>query len=219
MVSNPILHNPDVLMRLLALLLFLSFYHILPAQKHLIFLHNRWVEDHSLDEAHPDFGICEWDAITRYFKTEGFQLIADRRPAGTDARLYAQKVVQQIDSLIQDGVAPADITVVGTSKGGFIAMFTASLLQNPAVNFVFIGCCHERLLAEQPDLQFCGRILSIFERSDEWSTSCRKAKNSSQSAIPVFKEIKLKTGLRHGFLFKALPEWLLPTVKWAKKPQ
>lgn len=188
----------------------------LTAQKQLIFLHNRWVEDHALDEAHPDFGICEWQAIKDHFVSEGFQLTAEIRPSGTDIRQYAAKVVRQIDSLIDAGTAPSDITVVGTSKGGFIAMFTSSLLQNPSVNFVFIGCCFENLIEEQPDLQFCGRILSIFEESDEWSQSCRRAKRHSRSKISQFKELKLKTGLRHGFLFKALPEWLEPSVQWAK---
>lgn len=106
---------------------------------------------------------------------------------------------------------------MGTSKGGFIAIFTSSLLQNPTVNFVFIGCCFETLIEEQPDLHFCGRILSIFEESDEWSQSCRPAKRYSRSNISKFQEIKLKTGLQHGFLFKVLPEWLGPIVQWAKE--
>ena len=197
------------------LLLFIYAGH-LTAQKQLIFLHNRWVEDHALDEAHPDFGICEWQAIKDHFVSEGFQVTADLRPTGTNVRVYAAKVVQQIDSLIATGTAPSDITVVGTSKGGFIAMYTSSLLQNPLVNFVFIGCCFDELVAEQPDLQFCGRILSLFEESDGWGQSCRAAKKYSRSKISRFKEIKLKTGLQHGFLFKALPEWLDPSVKWAK---
>ncbi|MBX2871851.1 MAG: alpha/beta hydrolase [Saprospiraceae bacterium] len=203
-------------MKPIYLLLLLLYAGNLAAQKQLIFLHNRWVEDHTLDEAHPDFGICEWQAITDHFVAAGFQITADLRPSGTDARQYAAKVVQQIDSLISAGTAPSDITVVGTSKGGFIAMFTSSLLQNPAVNFVFIGCCFDNLIEEQPDLQFCGRILSIFEESDEWSQSCRRAKRYSRSKISQFKELTLKTGLRHGFLFKAMPEWLGPTVEWAK---
>lgn len=29
--------------------------------------------------------------------------------------------------------------------------------------------------------------------------------------------MELQTGLKHGFLFKALPAWLEPTIAWGKQ--
>lgn len=182
---------------------------------YLFFLHNRWVEDHALDVAHPDYGICEYEAIIDTFEAHHFEVISEIRPSGTDAPTYARKVVIEIDSLIALGVAPEKITVVGTSKGGYIAMYVSSFLQNPAVNFVFIGCCVESNLTELPAIQFCGRILSIYEESDDWGQSCQSMKDRSNQSVSAFQEIALQTGLRHGYLFKAMAAWMEPVMGWA----
>lgn len=42
-------------------------------------------------------------------------------------------------------------------------------------------------------------------------------KVNSKSNVTKFKEIELTTGLKHGFLFKALPEWIKPTITWVKE--
>ena len=42
-------------------------------------------------------------------------------------------------------------------------------------------------------------------------------KDSSTCTINHFKEIKLNTELEHGFLFKALYEWIEPSIQWAKR--
>lgn len=185
------------------------------AQHYLFFLHNRWVEDHALDVAHPDYGICEYEAIIDTFEAHQFQVISEIRPSGTDAPTYARQVVIEIDRLIALGIAPERITVVGTSKGGYIAMYVSSFLQNPAVNFVFIGCCVESNLTELPAIQFCGRILSIYEESDDWGQSCQSMKDRSNQSVSAFQEIALQTGLRHGYLFKAMPAWMEPVITFA----
>lgn len=188
----------------------------LVAQDYLFFLHNRWVEDHALDAAHREYGICEYEAIIDTFEENSFQVISEMRPSGTDAPTYARKVVIEINSLLAQGVAPEKITVVGTSKGGYIAMYVSSFLQNSAVNFVFIGCCVESNLTELPAIQFCGRILSIYEESDDWGQSCQSMKDRSDQSVIAFKEIALETGLRHGYLFKAMSAWMEPVMEWAR---
>lgn len=185
------------------------------AAHYLFFLHNRWVEDHALDVAHPDYGICEYEAIIDTFEANNFQVISEIRPSGTDVAAYARQVVIEIDSLIALGVPPEKITVVGTSKGGYIAMYVSSFLQNPAVSFVFIGCCVESNLTTLPAVQFCGRILSIYEESDDWGQSCQSMKDRSKQSVPAFKEIALQTGLRHGYLFKAMAVWMEPVITFA----
>lgn len=183
---------------------------------YLFFLHNRWVEDHSLDVAHPDYGICEYEAIIDTFEENNFQVISEIRPSGIDVTAYARQVVIAIDSLLAQGVSPERITVVGTSKGGYIAMYVSSYLQNKDVNFVFIGCCVEANLIELPAIQFCGRILSIYEESDIWGQSCRSMKDRSNLSVSAFKEIALQTGLRHGYLFKAMSAWMELVIEWAR---
>ena len=34
--------------------------------------------------------------------------------------------------------------------------------------------------------------------------------------INHYKEIELNTGLKHGFLYKPLAEWVEPVVRWAE---
>ncbi|MGB3800838.1 MAG: alpha/beta hydrolase, partial [Lewinella sp.] len=108
-------------LQLLCIALPLSCQQQQPDMHHLIFLHNRWLEDHPLEEPHPEHGRAQLREIVAAFRAEGFQVLTEKRPAGTPVQAYARRVAGQIDSLLGKGVAPGAITVVGTSKGGMIA--------------------------------------------------------------------------------------------------
>jgi hypothetical protein len=47
--------------------------------------------------------------------------------SGLKRFIFAGKVKSQIDSLLHAAVRPEDITVAGTSKGGYIAQYVSSL--------------------------------------------------------------------------------------------
>lgn len=115
--------------------------------------------------------------------------------------------------LLNAGVPPERITVVGASKGAVIAMLISTKLQNPNVNFVLIAGCNE-WAAENSIINLCGKVLSIFEKSDEIGRSCQSIFNAS-TCEPVVREIELDTGKEHGVLYQPLPEWVEPTVAWA----
>jgi len=34
--------------------------------------------------------------------------------------------------------------------------------------------------------------------------------------MKAFQEIRLQTNLDHGFLYRPLKEWIVPTIQWAK---
>ena len=144
-------------------------------------------------------------------------MISEKRSTKKDIITYAAKVISRIDSLFKIGVKPDHITVIGTSKGGYIAQVVSSTLKNPDVNFVFIGCYQEMDLKEMPDINYCGNILTIYESSDPNGVSAIKRKKTSKLKIKRFKEIELNTGLKHGFLFKPLKEWIEPCKKWARR--
>jgi hypothetical protein len=183
-------------------------------KEYLFFLHNKFMEVAKPDEKHPEYGKCEYYEIISSFKQEGFTVLSELRPANTDAEVYARKIVRQIDSLISKcKVSPSSITVVGTSKGGYIAELVSGYLKNRNVNFVFIGCCSDDM-NNNPRIQYHGNILSIYEKSDVWH-SCQKMKEMSGANVTRFKEISLNTGLKHGFLYKTLDEWILPAAAWA----
>ena len=139
-------------------------------------------------------------------------VISEVRKPGTDVKEYAQKVARQVDSLLKNNVSPQNITVIGASKGSVIAMYVSTFLKNKDVNFVFMAACSDDLFASHPDIMFYGNILSIYEKSDMNGT-CLRFKYKSTS-INHYKEVALNTGLKHGFLYRPLNEWIVPVRKW-----
>ncbi len=187
------------------------------AQNYIFFLHNRFIEDVGINGVHPEYGTCEYDAILKAFSKEGFTVLSEVRPYQTNARTYANKIVKQVDSLLKKGVKPSQITVIGTSKGGYIAQYVSGTMNNPELNFVFIGSCSDDDEGDGSGINFCGNILSIYEKTDDFGQSCAKTKSLSTLTVPHYKEIMLNTGIRHGYLYKALPVWIKPAVQWANR--
>ena len=189
--------------------------------RYLIYLHGRIIETSGRRPTHPRFGVYEYDRILQAFADSGFVVISEARPADTRALDYARKVVAQIDTLLRQGVAPSRITVVGASKGAAIAGFVSALLKNPQVRFVLLAICNKRTVNVWVNQAgpFYGKVLYIYERSDRIGRSCQPFLSQLKSdGLTAFKEIELNTGLQHGFLYRPLPEWVNPTVEWAKHP-
>lgn len=184
-------------------------------QKYIFFLHNKFVEENDLNTPHPEYGKAEYNEILASYKKDNFIVFSEKRSKNTNAARYAEKIVKQIKKLIKEGVSPNKITVIGTSKGGYIAQYVSTYLANPDVNFVFIGCFRDSDIQEIPDINFCGNILTIYEKSDIYGVDATKRKETSKLKINHFKQIELHTNLKHGFLFKALDEWIVPSKKWA----
>jgi hypothetical protein len=181
----------------------------------IFFLHNRFLEEHDLNELHPEFGRTEYLEIINEFKKSGFEVISEKRYGNVNVSEYAGGIVTQIDSLIKNGTDPKNITVVGTSKGGYIAQYVSTLANNPNLNFVFIASFRNVDISNIPEINYCGNILTIYEKSDPFGVSAKVRVENSSCDIKHFNEIELNTGLGHGFLFKPLKEWIEPTIKWA----
>lgn len=184
-------------------------------QRYIFFLHNAYVEQNDLSVAHPEYGKAEYNEILASFRKDNFIVYSEIRSKNTNAVEYAKKVVKQIKGLLKKGISPNKITVIGTSKGGYIAQYVSTYLANPDVNFVFIGCFRDSDIEEIPDINFCGNILTIYEKSDVYGVSAIKRKETSKLKINHFKEIELNTNLKHGFLYKASDNWIAPSKKWA----
>ena len=181
----------------------------------IFFLHNRFIETHELNELHPEFGRTEYKEIVAKFEKSGFKVISEKRNGNVNAREYAIGIVNQIASLIQGGTEPKKITVVGTSKGGYIAQYVSTLADNPDLNFVFIASFRNNDIRNIPEINYCGNILTIYEKSDHFGVSALERKKTSTCDIKHFREIELNTKMGHGFFFKPLKEWIKPTIKWA----
>ena len=185
-----------------------------PHDRYLFYLHGAIIETQGLRPEHPRFGIYEYEAILDSLAAKELTVISEARQAGTDVAEYARQVVGQVETLLSAGVPPERISVVGHSKGGTMAICVSSLLKNDRVNFAFLACCGDWML-ENPAVDLHGRILSIYEASDDWAGPCQKA--FDQAAHPlVTEEIEIQTGLGHGAFYRPIPEWVDPVVEWVK---
>lgn len=185
---------------------------------YIFFIHNKFLEDNPEGTFDENYGVkVEYAKILHSFRKDGFVVFSEKREPKTNGIKYAEKIKVQIDSLISKGVKPNHITVIGTSKGGYIAQFVSTLSKNPNLNFVFIGSFQNTDIEEFPTINFCGNILTIYEKSDIFGVTAVKRKETSKLKINQFKEIELNTGLKHGFLYIASDEWLKPCKMWAKR--
>lgn len=183
------------------------------APRYLIYLHGKIVEAAGRRPTDPAFGVYEYDAILDSLRHAGFVVLSDQRPPQTDSDSFATHVAEQVDSLLRLGVAPQAITVIGFSKGGWIAILASSRLHNPAISFVFMGACGSWAF-QRPDLHVSGRLLSLYETSDSLGVSCAPLFGQRSPGTRV-REIGLSLGLGHGSFFQPRSAWLAPAVAWA----
>lgn len=184
-------------------------------KQYIFFLHNKFLEEHALNEKHSRYGIAEYQQIINKLKDKNTIIISEKRKSNTDPKCYAQKVKIQIDSLIAKGISPNNISVVGTSQGGYIAQYISYFVKKTQLKFVIIGASFKNdEMNKDAKFKLYGKFFSITEKSDTNQLSLSKQNRFIESNIEYFKEIELDTGLNHGFLFKALDQWILPTKKW-----
>ncbi|HSL68809.1 MAG TPA: alpha/beta hydrolase [Longimicrobiales bacterium] len=183
--------------------------------RYLLYLHGQIVEDQGVAPVSPQFGSYEYRAIVGQLADSGFTVISEARAPNTDVRIYADSVLRQIRRLLANGITAHHITVVGASKGSVIAMLVSTRLPDP-VRYVLLANCGDDILRRfRPRLH--GDVLSIYEASDPIGASCRPLFQQSPD-IGQHDEIRLQTGLKHGFLYRPLPEWIGPTIAWARRP-
>jgi predicted esterase len=184
-----------------------------PDARYLFYLHGAIIERAGVRPTHPKFGVYEYQKIVEAFAERGFVVISEARPEGTDGMFYAATVADQVRALINGGVPPEHITVVGFSKGGGIAIAASSMLANDDVNFVFMAACNP-WLDSHPEIVGRGRMLSLRESSDELAGSCESFFGRSPSPHD-HRELLLELGGGHGAFYRPRPEWIDPVVEWA----
>lgn len=183
-----------------------------PGARYVIYLHGRIVEEKGPRPTDERFGIYEYQQILDTLAASGAEVIAQQRPAGTDFRAFGAHVADQVRRLRAAGVPAERIAVVGFSKGGAIAMVASALLEDPRIPFVFLGACGDWVRGRD-DVDVRGRILSIYEASDELGTSCEPL--FQQAGQPGgHREVRIATGAGHGAFFRPRPEWVAPVLEW-----
>lgn len=184
-----------------------------PAPRYLIYLHAKIVETQGRLPTDSAYGPYAYDAILDSLRGAGFTVLSEQRGPNANSDSAAGRVVGQVDSLLRLGARPDEISVVGFSKGGWIAILASTRLQRPGISYVLMGACGP--WAFGPELHVSGRVLSLYETSDSLGVSCAPL-FAHRSPGAITKEVALSLGLGHGTFFQPRAAWLEPTIAWAR---
>jgi hypothetical protein len=161
----------------------------------------------------PKYGQYDFPAIKRsLFSEGGFNLIASQRPKNSDDTLDTLK--SWVRRLLDAGVKPSRITLVGFSRGAQLTALASSDLASVGINTSLLAICEDGDVSQTPGLLLGGNLLSIYESSDELG-SCGKL--AARSPLKSFKEVPISTGKKHGAFFQPLPQWIRPLKVWIAK--
>jgi hypothetical protein len=183
------------------------------SEKYLFYLHGAVVTllgNNAINQSMPEWGPYEYLNILDSLRNRGFNVISENRQAKIHDSVYVSKLVKQIDTLFHAGVKPENIVVLGASAGWHIAIHASARLMNTKLSYVIMGGCWPETYKDYFNLQLNGRFLSIIEATDPHGTCLRIFETRKNS----FKEIKLNTGLSHGFIYKGYRAWIDPVVQW-----
>ena len=180
--------------------------------KHIFYIHGRIMEIQGRNAYSEDFGKYEFDSIISAIKVEKSVVHYEIRNKNVDPKEYAILVSKQIDSLINNGVKPIDITVVGASKGAIIASHISSLNTKP-INYILLAGNNEYQETNN-DWKFHGQILCIYDLSDGIAGKNYSYWKNRKNFTTKFEQLEIQTNLGHGFLYKPLSVWTEPARKW-----
>ncbi len=183
--------------------------------QYVFFFHSKILEDMGEEAISSQYGTYEYDSIVMAFEHMDYITFAEIRPKHADPEHYAMKTIAQMDSLKRLGVPSSHINVVGTSKGALISMLISTLYTDTAVKYVVMGMCNDAT-ARYFNLNLHGKVLSIYEDTDVVGKSCINIKQQSKQ-LTAYREEKLELGIGHGFVFRPMDEWLVPTFEWIEQ--
>ena len=184
-----------------------------PAGRYVVYSHGLIVEGTDPQPMHPEFGTYDFPAIKQaLFGAGEFNLIAHHRPANTDVEAYVEQLESWVEALLDAGVPPGRITLVGFSRGAGLTVVAASRFADVGINTALMGVCLDGAIAGMPDIRLGGHFLSIYEESDVVKSCAGLAEAST--ALQSFREVAIDTGRRHGAFYTPLPEWMTPLQEW-----
>ncbi len=183
--------------------------------KYLFYQHGSVVTmlgDNAINQSMPEWGPYEYSHILDSLRKRGFHVISEMRKEGVDDSVYASKIVKQVDSLLRFGARTKNLLILGASAGWNITLQVSAKLKNKQMKYVMMGGCWPETHKDYQGLTLKGNFLSIIETTDPHGT-CNGVFQGRKD-ISSYKEIKLNTGLSHGFIYKGYTEWIDPIVKW-----
>lgn len=180
-------------------------------ERYVIYSHGLIVEGDDPKPISPKYGQYDFPAIKHsLFSAGGFNLIAFQRPKSSDDS-YAETLKSWVRRLLDAGVHPSRITLVGFSRGAQLTAMASGDLASVEINTALLAICEDGEVLGTSGLSLGGNLLSIYETSDDLG-SC--AQLAARSHLKSFKEVAISTGKKHGAFFQPLPQWIRPLKAW-----
>lgn len=203
--------------------------------KYLFFFPGLAVEMQGPDAFNPSFRkVYQWTALTKAFADNGYNVIAELRPKGTQTSTYAKRVSDQVRQLVSAGVSPKNIVLVGHSKGGEIVIGAIGANSSADISYVVLAGCAmphtQRLANETPRAnyegfleeyrgRFKGRVLSMYDEADDDFQTCKEI--SKDNPEVRLEELVLRSDsppkMGHALFFAPEPIWMTPLLQWLAK--
>ena len=186
-----------------------------PAARYLFYLHGRIIEVQGPKAVSPEFGRYEYQQILETFADRGFVVVAEVREDGAGQE-FVEATARQVRRLLDAGVPARNITVVGFSKGGDMALGVAAVVASEQVGYAILAGCGSdpgRVARLGPRIQ--GRFLSLLDRSDRFSPSCAPL-FAAAAQVREKNQHVFETGLDHSLFYEPRPEWVDRVVDWAR---
>jgi hypothetical protein len=185
------------------------------SERYVIYSHGLIAEGDDPRPISPKFGQYNFPAIKQaIFEGGGFNLIAYQRQRNADFDTYVATLEFWVRRLLDAGVKPSRITLVGFSRGGQLTAYASSNVASDGINTAILAICTGGDFYRDPPLILRGNLLSIYETSDEVG-SC--AKLAARGHLLSFTEVAISTGRGHGAFFQPLPAWLAPLKEWIRR--
>jgi len=151
-------------------------------------------------------------AIVQAFEDQGFE-VSTFAYAGESRLAYAHRIADEVRAMMDKGVAPEEINVVGAGTGSKIATLTSALVGNRHVNYALLGACDPAMKANY-NFRMSGRVLGIHDANDSTSLSCRSLWGDSPK-VSERQELVLNSGHGSALFHEPRKEWLQPVSEWA----
>jgi pimeloyl-ACP methyl ester carboxylesterase len=188
-----------------------------PNERYVIFSHGLIAEGEDPHPISPKYGVYAFPEIkAALFKDGGFNLIAVQRKTGVELENHVNQLESWVHRLLDAGVKPSRVTLVGFSRGGQITALASGHLASEGINTALLAICAggDFAVDSGPPIALGGNFLSIYETSDELG-SC--AKLADRGHLKSFTEVAISTGKAHGAFFQPRLEWIDPLKAWIAK--
>lgn len=189
-----------------------------PEKFFLFYIHDNILSAENITPLHPQYGRYQYEEIVNRFATEGFMVISYPRETGAHPYLFAEEIATEIRKLLNTGVSPTHVSIVGAGQGGAITVLISMAVRNPDINVILLSSCTEaynEYWVTQGELLW-GRVLSIHHPAASGTAACMPyLEHCRGEGVPLAREIVLQEQSSPGFWLQPTTDWVLPAILWA----